>query len=143
MRIDFYHLSVRPLETVLPAICEKVLGDGGRLLVVTEQAEAVDRLLWSYAPESFLPHAPAGGSRDADQPVLITAEVTAGNDARNVALADGLWRDEALSFDRIFYFFDAATIGDARAAWRALKDHSGAERHYWKQDERGRWVEGP
>jgi DNA polymerase III subunit chi len=128
MRIDFYHLSVRPLETVLPAICEKVLGD---------------RLLWSYAPESFLPHAPTGGSRDADQPVLIAAELAAGNGARHVALADGLWRDEALSFDRIFYFFDAATIGDARAAWRALKDRSGAERHYWKQDERGRWVEGP
>jgi DNA polymerase III subunit chi len=143
MRIDFYHLSVRPLETVLPAICEKVLADGGRLLVVTEQAEAVDRLLWSYAPESFLPHAPAGGARDADQPVLTAAEVSAANGARNIALADGVWRDEALSFDRVFYFFDAATIDDARAAWRALKDRGGVERHYWQQDERGRWVEGP
>jgi DNA polymerase-3 subunit chi len=67
----------------------------------------------------------------------------AANQARNVALADGVWRDEALSFDRVFYFFDTGTIDQARTSWRALKDRGEAERHYWKQDENGRWTEGP
>ncbi len=145
MRIDFYHLTSIPLERVLPSICEKLLGAGERLLVVTAPGSvaALDRQLWSYAPESFLPHASAGQPRDADQPILISAEVTAANGARNVALTDGRWRDEALGFDRAFYFFDSGTIDEARASWRALKDREGTERHYWKQDDRGRWVEGP
>ena len=145
MRIDFYHLTATPLERALPSICEKLLATGERLLVVTrgDRIEALDRQLWSYAPDSFLPHAPAGDPRGADQPILIADTPVAANGARNVALADGEWRDEALAFDRIFYFFDAATIEGARASWRALKDRPGAERHYWKQDENGRWAKGP
>lgn len=145
MRIDFYHLSSRPLERVLPSICERLLGAGERLLVVTapERVAELDRDLWTHSLESFLPHAPAGSARDGAQPVLIASDVTPANNARNIALADGRWRDEALSFDRAFYFFDSATIDGARASWRALKDRADAERHYWKQDENGRWVEGP
>jgi DNA polymerase III subunit chi len=145
MRIDFYHLTAAPLEKVLPSICEKLLAAGERLLVVSEAARLpeLDRQLWSYAPESFLPHARAGGDRDADQPILLAPEPEAANGARNVALADGRWRDEALGFERVFYFFDSFSIDQARTSWRALKDRDGAERHYWKQDERGRWTEGP
>jgi DNA polymerase III subunit chi len=145
VRIDFYHLTATPLERVLPSIAEKVIAAGQRLLVVTQPGRIaeLDRQLWSYAPESFLPHAAAGGPRDAGQPILIAADTAAPNGARNIALADGRWRDEALGFDRIFYFFDAGAVDDARANWRALKDVAGADRHYWKQDERGRWEEGP
>jgi DNA polymerase-3 subunit chi len=146
MRIDFYHLTTRSLEKVLPAICEKLVAAGERLLVVAgeRQVESLDRDLWSYGPETFLPHAPAGGPRDAAQPILIASSAaTPANGARNVAIADGLWRDEALAFERVFYFFDAAAIDQARSSWRTLKDRPGAERHYWKQDENGRWAEGP
>ena len=146
MRIDFYHLTAKPLERVLPSICEKLVDGGERLLVVAGEGQVagLDRDLWSYSPESFLPHAAAGGARDRNQPVLIAASAgAAANGARNVAIADGVWREEALAFDRVFYFFDGASIDGARASWRALKDREGAERHYWKQDERGRWTEGP
>lgn len=145
MRIDFYHLAATPLERVLPSICERLLAGGERLLIVTapEQIASLDRELWSHLPESFLPHGVAGTDRDGAQPILLASEVTPTNGARNVALADGLWRDEALAFDRAFYFFDSATIDDARTSWRALKDREDAERHYWKQDDNGRWVEGP
>lgn len=145
MRIDFYHLTVKPLEQVLPSICEKLLAGGERLLVVAgeRQAESIDRQLWTYAPESFLPHGRGGAARESEQPILVVSEPAAANGARNIALADGEWRDAALAFERVFYFFDAATIDGARAAWKALKDRDGAERHYWKQDENGRWFEGP
>ena len=145
MRIDFYHLTARPLERVLPSIAEKLLASGERLLVVGggQMLGGLDRELWSYAPESFLAHAQAGGPRDAAQPILLSEAVVPANGARNVALVDGIWRDEALAFERVFYFFDAGTIDGARTSWRALKDRAEAERHYWKQDERGRWVEGP
>ncbi len=118
MRVDFYHLSATSLERTLPSICERLLGAGERLLVVTapEQVAALDRELWTHAPESFLPHAAAGSDREANQPILIASEVSPANHARNIALADGRWRDAALGFDRAFYFFDSATIDDARTS---------------------------
>jgi len=141
MQVDFYHLTVRPLERVLPRIAERVIEGGGRLLIVAEaasQRDMLDRLLWSYAPESFLPHAQEGGEGDAAQPVLIAGNAgAAANGARNVALADGVWRDAALSFDRAFHFFDNESVAAARTAWRALGDREGVERRYWKQGPSG------
>lgn len=144
MQVDFYHLTRQPIERVLPRLAERVLAGGGRLLVVAEgeaQRQGLDRLLWSYAPESFLPHAQSGGAQDADQPVLIAAEPDASNGARNILLADGIWRDEALAFDRAFHLFDEASIAAARSAWRGLGERAGVERRYWKQDEDGRWAQ--
>ena len=144
MQVDFYHLVASPLERVLPKIAERVVEGGARLVVVaTSEAQraGIDRLLWSYAPESFLPHAQAGGEGDADQPVLISAEVAAPNGARNVALVDGVWRDAALDFDRAFHLFDGDSVAAARVAWKALADRDGVERRYWKQGEGGGWEQ--
>jgi DNA polymerase-3 subunit chi len=140
--VDFYHLTASPLERVLPSIAEKVLAGGGRLLVVAEP-EALARLdeqLWSYARDSFLPH---GRERAQSQPVLLSAEPEAANGAANIALADGRWREEALGFERAFYFFDGESRDSAREAWRTLKGRAEVEARYWKQDERGKWVQGP
>ena len=144
MQVDFYHLTATPLDRALPQIAEKVLASGGRLLLVAEseaQRAALDKLLWIYSPESFLPHGCAGGEGDADQPILLAEEPVATNGARNVALADGIWRDAALGFDRAFHFFDGERIAEARLAWKALADRDCIERRYWKQSETGRWEQ--
>ncbi len=144
MQVDFYHLTVTPLDRALPRIAEKVLESGGRLLLVAEsetQRLALDRLLWTYSAESFLPHGCAGGTDDADQPVLIAAETVAANDARNIALTDGVWRDEALNFDRVFHFFDSDRIAEARQAWKSLAGRDLVECRYWKQNDNGRWEQ--
>ena len=65
MQVDFYHLTVTPLERALPSIAQRVVAGGGRLLIVSgdeAQRGAIDRLLWTYSPESFLPHG-LGGRR--------------------------------------------------------------------------------
>jgi DNA polymerase-3 subunit chi len=144
MQVDFYHLTT-PLDRVLPRIAERVVATGGRLLIVAEPEEqrvALDRLLWSYAPESFLPHAQAGSTDDTAQPILIAKEITEAapaNAARNVAVVDGRWRDLILNFDRAFHIFDEEAIREARLAWKALADRDSVERRYWKQNDSGRW----
>ncbi|TPG42940.1 DNA polymerase III subunit chi [Sphingomonas koreensis] len=143
MQVDFYHLTATPLDRVLPRIAERVVADGGRLLIVAEPARlpALDKLLWTYKPDSFLPHACAGGEGDAVQPILLSSEPAAASAARNIALADGVWRDAALDFDRAFHFFDEERIVEARQAWKALADREGVERRYWKQGEAGGWEQ--
>ena len=146
MQVDFYHLT-SPLDRVLPRIAERVVQTGGRLLIVAEPEEqriALDRLLWSYAPESFLPHAQAGSNDDAAQPILIVGEVSEtapANAARNVAVVDGRWRDLILTFDRAFHIFDDEANREARHAWKALADRDDVELRYWKQNDSGRWEQ--
>lgn len=145
MLVDFYHLAASPLERVLPQICEKVLAQGNRLLIVAEEAllERLDAQLWDYARDAFLPHGRSDAPSPEAQPILLAAQPAPANGATNIVLADGRWRDEALAFERSFYFFDNSHIDEARGTWRALRDRPEAESRYWKQDERGKWVQGP
>jgi DNA polymerase III subunit chi len=133
-------LTQVPLEKALPSIAERIFKNGERLAIVAEDdvvLTRLDALLWSYKPDSFLAH-----GREGDQPIQLAnhANLTG---VENIALVDGIWRDEALKFGRAFFFFDSETINGARAAWRGLAEKADVDRHYWKQDDSGKWVEGP
>jgi DNA polymerase-3 subunit chi len=100
----------------------------------------LDRVLWDQDATAFLPHAIAGGSDDARQPILLSTNPDAPNLARNMLIADGEWRDAALSYDRSFHLFDAETLEGARLAWKLLAGRDGVKRRYWAQ-EGGKWVQ--
>ena len=143
MQVDFYHLTATPLDRALPGIAQRVIAGGDRLLIVSDdegQRMAIDRLLWTYSADSFLAHARVGEGDDTAQPVLISATVEPANAARHIAIIDGRWRDEALSFDRAFHFFDGESIEAARTAWKGLASRDELTRNYWKQDENGKWA---
>ena len=126
-------------------IAKSVKGAGERLLVVSDddaQLAALDKALWEQFPEDFLAHGRAGEPHAARQPLLLGQTCAAENEARFVAFADGIWRDEAFGFERAFLFVDDRTLGAARGTWRMLGERDGIERRFWKQ-EGGRWVEGP
>ena len=142
MRVDFYQLGAAPLEQVVSSIAEKLLASGERLLVVSgdePQLARLNRMLWDE-PASFLPHELSGGGEDSRQPVLLSTAADPSNRARNLLIADGNWREAALTFSRAFYLFDQGGIGEARTAWKSLAGKADVERHYWAQKD-GRWVE--
>ena len=143
MRVDFYQLGAAPLEQVIAVLGEKLLAKGERLLVIAADKSLLarlDRTLWDQGPSSFLPHGLAGGPEDSRQPILLSTSPDAANGARNLLIADGSWREAAIGFSRAFYLFDAATLEEARSAWRELADRDEVERRYWAH-EGGRWVE--
>ena len=142
MQVDFYQLGGTAPEQVIASIAEKVLAGEGRLLIVAEDESLLarlDRMLWDQGPASFLPHGLAGGADDARQPILLSTSPDAPNLARNMLIADGEWREAALSYDRSFYLFDSAALESARLAWKLLAGREGVERRYWAQ-ENGKWV---
>ena len=142
MQVDFYQLAGTPAEQVIGTLAEKVLDSDGRLLIVAEDEAylaRLDRILWDQGGTSFLPHGIAGGADDARQPILLSTSPDAPNQARNMLIADGQWREAALSYDRSFYLFDDATLKGARLAWKLLAGREGVERRYWAR-EGGKWV---
>jgi DNA polymerase-3 subunit chi len=142
VQVDFYQLGASPPEQVIASIAEKLLAQDSRLLIVAQDEKLLarlDRMLWDQGRTSFLPHAIAGGTDDARQPILLSTSPDAPNLARNMLIADGQWRDSALAYDRAFYLFDAATLDEARLAWKLLAGREGVERRYWAQ-EQGKWV---
>ena len=142
--IAFYHLQKSPLERVLPKLLEKTLAAGKRAVVVTgseARVEALNAVLWTYDPASWLPH---GGARDghaADQPVWLTA---AGEENPNGAaflfLTDGA-AGPVEAYERCFELFDGndtAAVEAARARWTAYKA-AGHALTYWQQTDSGGW----
>jgi len=142
MQVDFYQLGDSAVEQVIASIATKLLNDEARLLIIAEEEgwlARLDRQLWDQHPTSFMPHGVAGGADDARQPILLSTTADAPNRARNILIADGLWRDAALAYDRAFYLFEAATLEGARTAWKLLAGREDVERRYWAQDDSGKW----
>jgi DNA polymerase-3 subunit chi len=143
VQVEFYQLAGTPPEQVNASIAEKLLASDGRLIVVAADEvflARLDRMLWDQGETSFLPHGISGGAEDARQPILLSTSPDAPNLARNMLIADGVWRDAALTYDRSFFLFDAATLLTAREAWKSLADREGIERRYWAR-EGGKWVQ--
>lgn len=142
MQVDFYQLAGTPPEQVIASLAEKIISSDGRLIVVAEDKAflgKLDRMLWDQETTGFLAHGVAGGADDARQPILLSTSPDAPNLARNMLIADGVWRESALSYDRSFFLFDDATLEDARLAWKLLAGREGVERRYWSR-EGGKWV---
>lgn len=140
MDVWFYHLQRQPLEKVLPTLLEKSLERGWRVVVQAEagQLAPLDDMLWSYAPESFLPHGLSG----ADQPILLTSETGNENSANIRIFADA---DVVLSpgdaYERVIVVFDGndeLKLAAARKQWAALKAQ-GHALAYWQQTDGGGW----
>jgi DNA polymerase III subunit chi len=142
VQVDFYQLAGTPPEQVIASLAEKLLAIDARLIVIADDENLLsrlDRMLWDQGPASFLPHGLSGGPDDARQPILLSTSPDAPNVARNMLIADGVWRDSALSYDRAFFLFESARVEEARAAWKSLGGKEGVERRYWAQEE-GKWV---
>ena len=142
MRVDFYQLGTARPDAVIAAIAARLLDEKQRLLVVAGDEALLarlDRLLWDQGGPSFLPHAIAGASEDAAQPILLSTGFDAPNLARNILIADGAWREAALGYDRSFLLFDEATLPAARKAWKSLAQRPEVTRNYWALEE-GKWT---
>jgi DNA polymerase-3 subunit chi len=142
MQLDFWQLSRDPVERVVALIAERARGAGERLLVVTEDAEqrsAISRALWETKPEAFLAHGEAGAQHAERQPILLSAECEAANGARYLVLADGVWRESAEAFERVFLLFGEAGTPAARGVWKQFDGNPDVQRAYYAQED-GKWV---
>ncbi len=146
MIVNFYQLSRRPAEAVLPPLVTKALEAGHRVVVRSADAgqlAAIDVALWRVPADSFLPHgldSDIGPGRAASQPVLLTAApLPAANGADCLVQLGGDLPDDLAGLARAMYLFDDAAIEAARARWRQLAKAPGVTPAYWREGEGGRF----
>ena len=143
--ILFYHLQRHPLERVLPALVEKSLERGWRVVVQAaseERIEALDAHLWIFRDDSFLPHGTWREPEAAEQPVLLTVHDGNPNGAAVRFLLDGApVPADAGAYERIVLLIDGNdpdAVAAARERWSEGRG-KGFEVTYWQADENGRW----
>ena len=145
MRVDFYHLEKVSLEDALPQILQKAYDAGQMVLVKVDMAERADylnSLLWTYKPESFLPHGVEKDGFPEKQPIFITHKDNFNpNNATICVVLDNLSVPLDEGFVRALYFFDGRNpeaLQKAREEWKRLAS-LGADKFYWQQNENGKW----
>jgi DNA polymerase III subunit chi len=143
--ILFYHLYRHASDDVLPALIEKSLERGWRVVVQASSEERVDALdarLWTYRDDSFLPHGTFREATASEQPVLLTVRDDNPNAATVRFLIDrAALPEDAERYQRVVVLFDGEdeeAVAEARQRWQAAKAR-GFDVTYWQADESGRW----
>lgn len=138
----FYHIEQGSLDAAIAPLIEKCLDRKWRVVVVghEETVERLDRALWTWKDQSFIPHGRAR-SDAANQPVLLSTEAVPANGAKVAVLLDGSDAD-ADQFERVMVVFDGgdeASRAKARQQFRTALD-AGVPARYFQQDKAG-WAE--
>lgn len=147
----FYHLQQSALEAVLPDILEKTQAKGWRVLVkvgpCNGDAEAemlrLDKFLWTYKQDAFLPHGRDDEPQADAHPILLSCscEIAANVDA--VILVAGAEMQDVATAKRCITILDGRNGEDravARKRWKLVQD-AGHKAAYWQQNDHGRWVQ--
>jgi DNA polymerase-3 subunit chi len=141
----FYHLKGQTPEQVLPALLQKSIERGWRVVVQAsseERIEALDAHLWTWRDDAFLPHGTWQDAEAAEQPILLTSNEENPNGATVRFLIEGAdVPGDASAYQRVILLFngdDPDAVEAARARWREVKS-AGHDVTYWQTDAHGRW----
>ena len=139
-RVDFYHLQKWSIERALLSLLEKIYSAKHRAVLLSGSStriEALTALLWTYTPDSWLPHGSiTEGYGDATlQPIWLTTIDENPNKANVLILIDGMDSAHKAQYWRCLDLFDgndSAAVASAHDRWQACRN-SGFVLFYWQQ----------
>lgn len=140
----FYHLTESTLEDALPALLERSIARGWRVVVQSgseERRDALDAHLWTFRDDSFLGHGTDRDPHAAEQPILLTTSQDNGNEAKIRFMVDAAEPPAIDAYDRAIFLFDGhdeQQLETARRHWREVKT-AGHAATYWQQTPERRW----
>lgn len=141
--IRFYHLQNQSLEQALPALVSKAYENGHRIVIKStlDRIEKINEHLWTYKPESFLPHGSAKDGNAEKQPIWITDTDENPNDADLLILTNNQVSEELEKYKLVCEMFDGRIDEDVQAARARWKNHkeAGHDLTYWQQTPQGSW----
>jgi DNA polymerase-3 subunit chi len=134
-RVEFFNLARAGLSPAQGAARLAALhyGRGRRVWIHARdqrQVEELDQALWTYDPASFLPHAPAGGPDQDQEPVVIAAEPAGPGPERVLILTHHQDQPPLERHRHIILLLperECPELAAMRELYRRLKDQEGVE----------------
>lgn len=144
--VRFYHLQRQSQEQVLPVLLSKALERGHKILVKMSDEQEVEKMnehLWTFHPDSFLPHGSEKDGHPEVQPVWLTHKDDNANGADVLIVGAGAGSTIQADFDlccEMLNGHDDEAVQAARLRWKVYKER-GFDVTYWQQSEQGRWEQ--
>ena len=134
--VIFVETSANRMEFRACQIAEENYARGRRLQIIAadqEQAERLDHLLWTFKPDTFIPHGLWAGSPDEPaQPVVITPRKEAVEGMDSLLMMGYGEVDLVSQFSQAFHLVvvdNQERLDGSRGYWTLLKDAGFSLRH--------------
>ncbi len=123
-------------------LLEKIFLSGSRAVFfspITERVDIINKTLWTYSTNAFIPHGDKRMGFEDQQPIYFTDVFKNPNNASILVLVDtfDLTNKEYKNFEKIMLIFeDISKVDEIEKIYRSLKDN-GKNVNYWKQSPKG------
>ncbi len=135
--IFFIELSISNKIRYVCDIVEKFYDQNRTVHIFTkdkQSARLVDQMLWSWKPNSFIPHKQVTEEdADTDEPVLISSDGEWPQPAQALVLFDPLPADVFFNYEYVVDFaetYDPQKVVDSRKRFRIVRDTEGLNLEY-------------
>ena len=132
----FVETTASWMETRACEIAEHLYAKGGSLQVIAvddEQADRLDDLLWTFKPDSFIPHGISTGAADeVEQPVVITTKKERLKKINVLLMMDCLETGLVKQFSYAVHLIvvdNSERLAASRSYWAQLKEAGFMLRH--------------
>lgn len=143
MEVSFYHI-INPSNVVSSAVrlLEKVYATNERCIFyspIEERVKLVDKTLWTFSTNAFIPHGDKTFGYAEQQPIYFTSERENPNNATVLLAMDVTNFDDWFSsFKKALFVFDDSISDVVTSMYENLQKKQDNV-NYWKQSEQG-WV---
>lgn len=143
MQVRFYQLTSAPLGKVLPKLVEKIYEQRQRILVLCSNEETVQAFnegLWTYRPNSFLPHGTSKEGNAENQPIWLSSKAEPLNGATVCVSIEPKKLEELSRFETVVYLFESSRNAAFISLWKECQNKK-IDSVFWDQGVEGAWVQ--
>lgn len=142
MEFAIYQSISGNLTSVVVKLLEKIYLSGNKAVFfspITERVDIINKTLWTYSTNAFIPHGDKRMGFEDQQPIYFTDVLKNPNKATILMLVDtfDLTNKEYENFEKIMLIFeDISKTDEVKKIYLSLKDN-GKNVNYWKQSPKG------
>jgi DNA polymerase-3 subunit chi len=141
MELNFYHVMSGNLVPSVVKLLEKVYDSGKRSVFFSpleERVKIVDKTLWTFSKNAFVPHGDKSLGFSELQSVYLTSEIENPNKSTVLVMTDGFdYKSWDQNFERIIFIFEDDNSAETAQSMFADLKNQGENVKYWKQSQSG------
>lgn len=141
MEVSFYDVAAGNLIPTLVRLLEKIFLSNQRCVFFTpleERLKVVDKMLWTFSTNAFVPHGDKSLGFSEHQPIYFTSLSENPNHASVLVMTDSFdYQSHGGDFQRIIFFFEGEEQRkNAQELHETLKKKCNNV-NYWRQSPKG------